>query len=147
MLNEVDDVVNEDHVHVGNSGPERNDADGVKAMKSPTPMSKAEWEEHCVKHHPFHEACPYCVCGRRPNSHHRRRRRKPRKISHLVADYGYLRAFDDDLAPLLGMLAYPWEVFFATLCPAKGPHIHTVKRVAQFMKDLGLTHFSYKSDR
>ena len=47
----------------------------------------------------------------------------------------------------MGMRIHPWKVFFALLCNVKGPDARVTKRIAQLIKDLGLTHFGYKSDR
>ena len=109
-------------------------------------MTQAEWEEHLITHLPYCDGCPFCVAGRRPNAHHRRRGNQ-KDISSLVADYGFLKTFDEDIAPVLGVCVRPWMVYFATLVAAKGPEPMIAKRLARFMKDCGLRHFTYKSDR
>ena len=70
----------------------------------------------------------------------------PRDIPLLVADYGFLRAYDDDLCTFLGVPVRPWKIYFATMVDLKGPEQTVVNRLARFIKDCGLTHFTYKSD-
>lgn len=48
---------------------------------------------------------------------------------------------------VLVLKVYPYKLFFACICPAKGPEPSVVKRVARFIRDAGLTHFAYRSDR
>ena len=83
---------------------------GVMPLPSPKPMSEAEWDEHGANGHlPFHEGCPFCICGRRPNSHHRRSR-SSLTIPSLAADYGFLKAHGEDACTFLGALPRPKKI-------------------------------------
>ena len=65
----------------------------------------------------------------------------------MVADYGFLRSRDESVCPFLAIRVHPWKVFFALKCDVKGPDPRVTHRVAQLIRDCGLTHFAYKSDR
>ena len=142
------DVVDEDVVAEHAVGKPKDDVEpGVMPLPSPKPRTEAEWDEHCSKGHvQYHDGCPYCVGGRRPNSHHRRSR-TARTCPSLVADYGFLKAHGEEACTFLGALVRPLRAYFSTLCDMKGPDLPMVKRVAQFMRDCGLTKFVYRSDR
>lgn len=112
----------------------------------PKPMSPAEYAKHCATHMPHHPGRPFCVMGRRPNSHHRRLPSRNRTVTHVVADYGFLRCRDGDLVTMLVVDVRPWKVYFSTVCSVKGPELSVAHRLAQFVKDCGLRHFTFKSD-
>lgn len=94
---------------------------GVKALPNPTEMTDAQWAEHCIKHLPFCDGCPYCVGGRKPNTHHRTCQKTEPKIPSIVADYGCLRDKDERLSPFLGLCVRPWKIYHAIMCNMKGP--------------------------
>ena len=121
--------------------------DGIKSLPTPKAMTPARFAEHCLTHLPHHDACPYCTAARRPNSPHRTTKTSPGSIPLVTADYGFLRAKDESLAPFLGGKIHPWKVFFALLCRMKGPDARVTRRLAQHLKDFGLTHLCCKSDR
>ena len=149
---DLDDVVNEDDVDLGSvivgRSPKPKDEEGVQPLRGPKEMTQAEWEEHLTRHIPYDDRCEFCTSARRPNTHHRRRRPdRQRTIPNLCADYGFLKHHqEEDAQCFLGGLARPWRVYFATMCN-KGADPRVVRRPAQLIKDLGLIHFSYKSDR
>ena len=120
---------------------------GMAPLPLPKLMTPAEFARHRLTHVPYHPGCPFCIMGRRPNSHHRRRRSKPRTIPHVVADYGFLRSNDDDLITILVVYIRHWRIYFSTVCDVKGPSPGVVRKLAQLFKDTGLSHFTYKSDR
>ena len=113
-------------------------------MPDPTEMTDAQWAEHCIKHLPFCDGCPYCVGGRKPNTHHRTCQKTEPKIPSIVADYGFLRDKDESLSPFLGLCVRPWKIYHATMCNMKGPEPAVVKRIAQMVRECGLMHFSLK---
>ena len=78
----------------------------VRELRSPKAMAQHERDEHLITHLLYCESCPFCISGRGPNRHHRRRG-SSRDVPGLVADYGFLRAHDDDLCPCLGVLVRP----------------------------------------
>ena len=120
---------------------------GIRPLPLPKLMTPAEYAVHRLTHLPYHAGCPFCVMGRRPNTHHRRRRANPRAIPHVVADYGFMRSTDDDLITMLVLYIRPWRIYYSTVCDVKGPSQNVVTRVAQLFRDVGLSHFTYKSDR
>ena len=121
---------------------------GVVPLPLPKEMTDAQLREHMLTHLPYCDGCPYCVAARRPNTQHRQSLTpRARSIPHLVADYGFIREKDETLMPFLAVRVHPWKIFFATHCDSKGPEPRVVKRLAQMIKDCGLVHFVYKSDR
>ena len=50
-------------------------------------------------------------------------------------------------ATVLVLKLYPYKVFFACVVPAKGAEPSVVSRLALFIKEMGLIHFAYRSDR
>ena len=60
--------------------------DGVQPLPSPKPLTDAELARHLLAHLPYRNGCRYCVMGRRPNMHHKRRRRL-RAIPMVSADW------------------------------------------------------------
>ena len=141
-LDVVDEVVRDEDAGVENfivGKKPKEETTGVQALKSPREMSPREWAEHLVTHLPYCDSCPFCIAGRCPNRHHRRHGFS-RDVPSLVADYGFLKAYDDDLCPFLGVLVRPWKICFATMIDHKGPDPLVVKRLARFMRDCGLQH-------
>ena len=122
-------------------------ADGVKGLPVPKEMTPAQVAEHCLSHLPRHDGCPYCTAARRANSHHRSLPPSDRSIPLLHADYGFLKAKDESVTPFLGGRIHPWKIVFALLCSIKGPDARVTRRIAQLIKDTGLTHFGYKPGR
>ena len=152
-----DETVNPKHVLLGEPivGTKviTYDANGPGAMKPkllPTPkgMTAAEWAEHCVTHVKFHEACPFCKACRSPNPQHRKSHESSRRLPLLVADYCFLKTTDDSKhLTILVMRLYPYKIFFATVCPAKGEHPEIVSRIARFIREHGLLHIAFRSDK
>ena len=48
---------------------------------------------------------------------------------------------------MLVLKLYPYKIYFACLVRQKGPDPLVVARLTQFMKDMGLGHFAYRSDK
>lgn len=119
----------------------------VQVLSSPKSMTKEEFAKHVVTHLPYHPACPHCVAGKRCNSHHRS---KPqvRKIPLVSADYGFLRdESSQELTTFLVIAVRPWRLYFACVCDIKGPEPHVVQRIAHWFRQIGLSHYAYRSDR
>lgn len=71
-----------------------------------------------------------------------------RTIPLLVGDYASLRNFnDEDSLTVLVMRVYPYKFWMVCWVPGKGRDTRVVARIARFIKDAGLTHFAYRSDR
>ena len=144
----LDDVVKDedvdlDSVIVGKEPVAAKKPSGMTALPLPKLMTPAEFEKHRLTHLPYHPGCPFCLMGRRPNAHHRRRKAKARSIPHVVADYGFLRSTDDDLITILVVYSRPWRIYWATVCDVKGPSANVVTRLAQLYRDTGRTQVTY----
>ena len=118
-----------------------------KPMSSPREMTPAEWAQHRITHLPYNGACPHCLAGKRNNLPHCRSRTE-RKLPHLVADYCYLRDSVSDVT-LTTLVVYilPFRIYFSTVVDAKGPTPMVVKRLSRLVREIGLTHYTYRSDR
>ena len=120
----------------------------AKALPSPKEMSSAQRRIHDLTHLPYDPGCPICVSCRRPNDHHRTIKDPERSIPLLVADYGFPRnSSDDETLTLLVMRVYPYKIWMCSVVPSKGRDPKVVARIVRFIKDVGLTHVAYRSDR
>ena len=120
---------------------------GIKALPDSTEMTEAHWAEHCIKHLPFCDGCPYCVAGHKPNTQHRSAKTEEPTIPSIVPDYGFLREKVESLSQFLGLCIRPWKIYHAILCAMKGQEPAVVKNIAQLIRDCGVMHFNYKSGR
>ena len=152
-----DDVVNPKHALLGepivgtkvvtydSSGP---GSLKPKLLPAPKGMTEAQWAEHCVSHVKYSDACPFCVACRRPNIQHRKTSESTRRLLLLVADYCFPKNLSDSKPlTILVMRMYPYKTVFATVCPAKGEHPEIVQRIARFIREHGLMHIAFRSDR
>ena len=55
-----------------------------RELPSPKTPSEAERRRHELTHLPYASWCPFCVAGKRANSHHRRSHEKERTLPLLV---------------------------------------------------------------
>ena len=81
---------------------------------------------------------------------HKRADESTRTIPLLVGDYGFIRSSLDDkstLQTILVLRLYPYKFRFSTVVPVKGLDQMVAHRVARFIRDAGLVHFAYRSDR
>ena len=85
---------------------------------------------------------------RRPNDHHRNVRGSEKSIPLVVEDYGCPETSDED-APMtwLIMRGYPYKIWMCCKVPNKGRDPQVEARIVRFIKETGLTHFAYRSDR
>ena len=68
----------------------------------------------------------------------------------MVGDYGFLRSSTDskdNLQTVLVLRVLPYKLNFATVVPHKGLDQLVATRVARFIREAGLVHFTYRSDR
>ena len=65
-----------------------------------------------------------------------------------MADYCYLKdSVSDATITVLVVLILPFRVYFATVVDTKGPNLDIVKRLGRLIRECGLTHYTYRSDR
>ena len=130
---------------------EQGKGDGALAarpLSSPKEMSDAQRRVHDLTHLPYDPGCAICVSCRRPNDHHRMTNDSTRTIPLVVADYAFPKNFgDEEPLTVLVMRVYPYKVWMVCWVPSKGRDPRVVARIARFLKDIGLTHFAYRSDR
>ena len=120
----------------------------ARPLPSPKEMSVAQRRIHDITHLPYDPGCGICVSCRRPNSHHRTVKNSERTIPLLVADYGFPENSDDDNTMTLIILrVYPFNIYMCCAVPGKGRDPQVVARIMRFIKETGLTHFAYRSDR
>ena len=137
--------VGKDNVTLDEHGP---GAIQPKALSSPRRMLPSQEALHWLTHLPYDPACEICVQCERPNSHHRGINSDKRQIHLLVGDYGFVKdSKDGSQLTLLIMKLYPYKIYVACAVKQKGPDPLVVARIAQFLKDMGLQHFSYRSDK
>ena len=120
----------------------------AKPLPSPKEMSVAQRRIHDLTHLPYDPGCGICVSCRRPNDHHRSVKDSERTIPLVVGDYGFPKTSDEDTPiTLLIMRGYPYKIWMCCKVPGKGRDPQVVARIVRFIKETGLTHFAYRSDR
>ena len=120
----------------------------ARPLSSPKSMSAAERAVHDLTHLPYHPGCEVCTSCRRPNSHHRTVAEAERQVPLIVGDYCFPKHTEDsDPLTLLVMRVYPYKLFMVCCVPSKGRNQMVIERIVRFIKDCGLTHFTYRSDR
>ena len=120
----------------------------AKALDSPKPMTAVQRSIHDLTHMPYHPGCEICVSTRRPNTHHRLQKKVEREVPLLVGDYCFPK-HSTDAQPLtvLVIRVYPYKLFLCCSVTSKGRDVAVVNRLVRFIKECGLTHFTYRSDR
>ena len=127
------------------TGPGALAARPLTSPKSMTPLQRAI---HDLTHLPYDPGCGICVSTRRPNVHHRSLTASERTIPLLVGDYCFPKHSDDDNSlTVLVMRVYPYKLFFVCVVPAKGRDPRIISRLERFIKECGLVHFTFRSDR
>ena len=122
----------------------------LEPRQLPTPhrMLPAKEALHWLTHLPYDPACELCVQCKRPNSHHRGNTTDERVIPLLVGDYCFIKGSkDEEMVTGLVFKLYPFKLFFGCVVQTKGPDPLVVARLTQFIKDSGLVHFAYRSDK
>ena len=65
-----------------------------------------------------------------------------------MADYAFPKNYvDDEALTLLVVRVYPYKMLMCCWVPGKGRDPKVVARLSRFIRDIGLTHFAYRSDR
>ena len=136
----VDRVVSDDK-----TGPGALDA---RPLPSPKGMTPARRAIHDITHLPYDPSCEVCVACRRPNTHHTSLPNAERAVPLMVGDYCFPK-HSDDAEPLtvLVIRIYPYKLFMCCVVSSKGRDPLVVDRLVRFIKECGLTQFTYRSDR
>ena len=120
----------------------------AKPLPSPKGMSAFQRAIHDLTHLPYDPSCEICVSCRRPNSHHKLVSDAERLVPLLVGDYAFPKHSDElDTLTVLVVRVYPYKIFMCCVVPSKGRDPAVVNRMERFIKECGLTHFTYRSDR
>ena len=120
----------------------------ARPLVSPKAMSAEQRAVHDLTHLPYHPGCEICVSCRRPNTHHKSLKNPERTVPLMVGDYCFPKHNDDsDPMTVLVIRVYPYKLFFACSVSSKGRDPHVINRLARFIKECGLLHFTFRSDR
>ena len=69
-------------------------------------------------------------------------------MPNISLDYGFLKyATSDDTLTFLGAYVRPWKLYFAMVVDLKGQDPNAIRRLADWLGELGIRHFTYKSDK
>ena len=119
----------------------------AQPLVSPKSMSATKRAAHNLTHLPYDPGCEICVSTRRPNTHHRSVK-TDREIPLLVGDYCFPKhSGDAESLTTLVIRVYPYKLFFVCVVPMKGRDPRVVQRLERFIKECGLVHFTFRSDR
>ena len=145
MIN--DPIVGMDRVVLDDkTGPGALDA---RPLPSPKGMTPAKRAIHDLTHLPYDPSCEVCVSCRRPNTHHTSMSKSAeRSVPLMVGDYCFPK-HSADVEPLtvLVIRIYPYKLFMCCVVSSKGRDPLVVDRLVKFIKECGLTQFTYRSDR
>ena len=120
----------------------------ARPLTSPKGMSAHQRAIHDLTHLPYDPSCEICSSCRRPNTQHRSLPATVRAVPLVVGDYCFPK-HSDETTPLtlLVIRVYPYRLFFCCAVPSKGRDPTVVHRLERFIRECGLTHFTYRSDR
>ena len=120
----------------------------ARPLSSPKAMSAAQRAIHDLTHLPYDPGCEICASTRRPNTHHQSVKSSERDVPLLVGDYCFPK-HSDDSEPIICLVikVYPYKPFFVCVVPHKGRDLRVVQRLVRFIRECGLVHFTYRSDR
>ena len=66
----------------------------------------------------------------------------------LFADHCFMRFIDEkELQPILVMRLYPYKLYCSVTVPRKGIELSVTRSIVNFIRDAGVTHVVYRSDR
>ena len=120
----------------------------ARALPSPKAMTAHQRSIHDLTHLPYHPGCEVCVASRRPNTMHLSVKHSERSVPLMVADYCFPKHSDEsDTLTVLVLRIFPYKLFLCCHVAAKGRDPIVVHRVARFIKECGLTQFTYRADR
>ena len=112
-----------------------------RALPEPKPPSREDVRKHNLTHWPYRNWCPWCVMGRRnADPHFQAKGADERSLPLLVLDYAFLRnKEDDEFATILIGKCYPSRQILASVLDIKGTDDFAIHRVADFIRECGLT--------
>ena len=140
-----DPIVGNESVTLTEHGP---GAREPKMMTSPKSMTAIQRAKHWITHLPYDPDCEICIQSKRPNEPHHLSLDTSRDVPLIVGDYGFIRdSVDQDTTTVCIMKLYPLNILFACAVASKSPDPLVVTHLARFIKDVGMTHFAYRSDR
>ena len=71
-----------------------------------------------------------------------------RTIPLVVEDYGFPKTADENPTMTMPVMrGYPYKTSMCCKVPGKGRDPQVVAKIVRFIKETGLTHFAYQSDR
>ena len=120
-----------------------------RALPAPKPPSRDEVSKHNLTHWPYRSWCPFCVMGRRnADPHFQAKGADTRNLPLLVLDYAFLRNKEEKiLTTILVGKCYPSRQVLACVLDMKDTDYLAINRVAEFIRECGLTTFVWKSDQ
>ena len=120
----------------------------ARPLPSPKGMTMKQREIHDLTHLPYDSSCEICVSCRRPNTQHRTVSKSERSVPLLVADYAFPK-HSEDVEPMTVLVVriFPYKMFMCCAVSAKGRDPMVIDRLVRFIKECGLTQFTYRSDR
>ena len=118
-------------------------------LPSPKGMTPAKRAIHDITHLPYDPSCEVCVSCRRPNTHHTSMSKSAERSVPLLVGESCFAKHSADVDPLtiLVIRIYPYKLFMCCVVSSKGRDPLVVDRLVRFIKDCGLTQFTYRSDR
>ena len=119
-----------------------------RGMPSPSQPTAEEIALHWLTHLPYRSWCKWCVAAKRPSSPHLSLPPHTREIPLLCADYCYVRdGRDEDLLTVFVARLYPSRCMVSIPCDVKGRDEYAVGRLANFLRDCGITRLAYMCDQ
>ena len=119
-----------------------------RKAKAPEAPSQEEIDEHVLTHLPFKSWCQICVACRRNNRPHYKSKDDDRELPLLNVDYCFLQD-SEDKDPLVVALSRvrPSRLCMAMPVPRKGGERHSIRQLAGFIREAGLTKCAWESDQ
>ena len=114
----------------------------TELMAAPVQPTKEEWEQHVITHLPFRAWCPHCIRGRGLNAPHHRVPEEDKQggeVAYVSLDYGFMpsKVHDEQFGPVLVLRDRKTRMTGSILVPAKGVEEFAVRRVIDFLRELG----------
>lgn len=120
----------------------------ARPLTSPKSMTAAQRATHDLSHLHYEPGCEICVSTRRPNTRHLSLKMTDRVIPLLVGDYCFPKHVEDsDAITTLVIRYYPYKPCFVCVVPVKGRDPRVIQRLARCIRECGLVHVTFRSDR
>ena len=130
------------------AGPDAEELQPVKLVKSPLAPSAAEVQEHEATGHVVYRSwCPICQAARSTGQPHLKAPAEDETaVPQILWDYGYLGADDGKSLPLLVVKDRRTKRVAATFVQAKGSDPYAIKFGSSFLESTGYRQVVLKSD-